>query len=130
MALRVPGPLVACFAAGALGVTADTALAHHSFAMFEENPTAMEGTVVQFKFSNPHTFILLRARDKEGHTATWTLEGPSPVSLARDGWSIKSLKPGDQLKLTIWPLRSGGNGGVFYPKYTTFRDGKEIGGKR
>ena len=55
------------------------------------------------------------------------LEGPSPASLAREGWSNKSLKPGDQLKMTIWPSRENKAGGVFYPRYTTFRDGKAIG---
>ena len=39
-----------------------------------------------------------------------------------------SLKPGDQLKMTIWPSRETKTGGVFYAGYTTFRDGRAIGG--
>jgi hypothetical protein len=112
----------------ALVMSAGGALAHHAFAMFEDRPTPLEGTVQEFRFTNPHAFIILRVKGQDGHTVTWTLEGPSPTSLVRDGWSIKCLKPGDQLKMTIWPLREGKNGGVFYPRYMTFRDGRAIGG--
>jgi hypothetical protein len=102
--------------------------AHHSFSMFSDQPTPLEGTVQEFKFTNPHAYIILRVKGEDGRTVTWTLEGPSPTSLSRDGWSIKCLKPGDQIKMTMWPSRESKTGGVFYSKYTTFRDGRAIGG--
>jgi hypothetical protein len=122
--------LVSALLVGAAFVMSGGSLpAHHSFSMFEDRPTPLEGTVQEFKFTNPHTYIILRVKGEDGRTVTWTLEGPSPTSLVYDGWSVKCLKPGDQLKMTIWPSRESKTGGVFYPRYTTFRDGRAIGGK-
>ena len=121
--------LVSAFlVAAALVISAGALLAHHSFSMYEDQPTLLEGTVLEFKYTNPHTFITVRARGEDGHTAVWKLEGPSPASLAREGWSAKSLKPGDQIKMTIYPSRENKTGGVYYPRFTTFRDGRAIGG--
>ena len=121
--------LVSALLVGAAFAMSSGALpAHHSFSMYEDRPTPLEGTVQDFKFTNPHTYIILRVKGADGHTVTWTLEGPSPTSLVRDGWSVKCLKPGDQLKMTIWPSRETKTGGVFYARYTTFRDGRAIGG--
>jgi Family of unknown function (DUF6152) len=104
-----------------------TALGHHSFAMFDqENPTELEGVVVEFKFTNPHTFILLEVKQKDGSATTWNLEGGSPSGLVRDGWSSKTLKTGDEIKATIWPLRSGAPGGAWNVNQINFRDGKPV----
>jgi hypothetical protein len=103
------------------------ALAHHSFAMFDQdNPTELEGLVVEFKFTNPHTFILLQVKQKEGEPTTWNLEGGSPSALVRDGWSSKTIKPGDELKMTIWPLRSGAPGGAWNVNKIKYKDGQPI----
>jgi len=112
----------------ALVAAGGTALGHHSFAMFDqENPTELEGTVVEFKFTNPHTFILLAVKAKDGGGATtWNLEGGSPSGLVRDGWSSKALKPGDEIKATIWPLRSGAPGGAWNVNQINFRDGRPV----
>jgi hypothetical protein len=121
--------LVSALLVGAAFVMSGSALlAHHSFSMYEDQPTPLEGTVLEFKYTNPHTFIIVRARGEDGHSAIWKLEGPSPASLAREGWSIKSLKPGDQIKMTIYPSRENKTSGVYYPRFMTFRDGRAIGG--
>jgi hypothetical protein len=53
-----------------------------------------------------------------------------PSSLERSGWTNRTLKAGDQIKVTIWPLISGGSGGVWYPQWIQFRDGRGLtGGK-
>src|SRR5262245_3822894 len=52
------------------------AIAHHSFAMFDqEQPSELEGTVQEFKYTSPHTFILLVVKDKDGESTVWNLEG-------------------------------------------------------
>src|SRR5215475_11245441 len=95
-------------------VTSGAVLAHHSFAMFDqENPIELEGTVQEFKFTSPHTFIILQVKGQDGATTTWSLEGGAPSALVRDGWSSKTLKAGDELKMTIDPLRSGAPGGAW-----------------
>jgi hypothetical protein len=102
------------------------AIAHHSFAMFDqENPLDLAGTVQEFKFTSPHTFILLKV-SKDGKDVVWNLEGASPSALVRDGWTSKTIKPGDELNMKIDPLRSGAPGGAWNVKKTTMKDGKAI----
>jgi hypothetical protein len=99
---------------GALIAMGGAAMAHHSFAMFDnENQIELEGVVQEFKYTSPHTFILLEVKAQDGRVTVWNLEGVTPSALAREGWSSKSLKAGDELKMTIAPLRSGAPGGAW-----------------
>jgi hypothetical protein len=119
--------LAACLLGGGMAMTGGAALAHHSFSMFDMSlPTAIEGTVEDFKLTNPHSSLLVKAKDKDGRATTWRLEGGSPSVLDRAGWNAKTLKPGDQIKLTIWPVRGGAASGMWDPKWVHFRDGKAI----
>ena len=103
------------------------AIAHHSFAMFDqEHPQEVTGVVKEYKYTSPHSFIVLDIKDKDGNTEAWNLEGGSPSALARDGWNSKSLKPGDELRLTIEPLRSGAPGGAWNVNRIKFIDGRPI----
>ena len=102
-------------------------VAHHSFAMFDqEHPMDVTGVVREYKYTSPHSFIILEIKDKDGSIENWNLEGGSPSALARDGWTNKSLKPGDELQLTIDPLRSGAPGGSWNVNKIKFKDGKPI----
>jgi hypothetical protein len=116
------------FAVGAAFVAASgAALAHHSFAMFDqEHPMELKGTVTEFKFTSPHTFILLDVKGSDGSSTVWNLEGASPSALVREGWASKTLKAGDELKMTIDPLRSGAPGGAWSEKKTNFVTGQPI----
>jgi hypothetical protein len=119
--------LSACLTGGALVMTGDSALAHHSFAVFEYGASIeIEGTVQEFKYINPHAFIILKVKGKDGRVETWTLEGQPTPMLEREGWTNRTLKPGDQIKARISPLRSGGTGGSWTPQELHFRDGKAV----
>jgi len=119
--------LAAVIGIGALAATSGAVLAHHSFAMFDqENPIELVGTVQEFKFTSPHTFILLQVKGKDGATVVWNLEGGSPSALVRDGMSSKSVKPGDELVMKVDPLRSGAPGGSWGVAKTKFKDGKAL----
>src|SRR5207248_9766811 len=110
---RMSETLAALLAVVALVAVSGAALAHHSFAMFDqEHPMELKGTVTEFKFTSPHTFILLEVKGTDGGSTVWNLEGASPSALVREGWASKTLKSGDQLKMTIDPLRSGAPGGA------------------
>jgi hypothetical protein len=103
------------------------AWAHHSFAMFDqEHPMELAGTVQEFKFTSPHTFVLLEVKGSDGSSTVWNLEGASPSALVREGWSSKTLKPGDELKMTVDPLRSGAPGGSWSEKKTSFTSGQPV----
>ncbi|MCL2430487.1 MAG: DUF6152 family protein [Alphaproteobacteria bacterium] len=114
--------------AGAMLVAfASAAVAHHSFAMFDqEHPMEVVGTVKEFKYTSPHSFIILEVKDKDGNAELWNLEGGSPSAIARDGWNAKSVKPGDVVRITIEPLRSGAPGGAWNVNRIHFIDGQPI----
>ena len=122
--------LTAFLVAGGLIALGGAAIAHHSFAMFDqEHPIELAGTVVEFRYTSPHSFIVVDVKGKDGASTVWNLEGPSPSILARDGMSAKTLKPGDELVLTIDPLRSGAPGGAWALIKTKFKDGRPITGQ-
>jgi hypothetical protein len=111
----------------ALTVTNGAAMAHHSFAMFDdEHPIDLEGVVQEFRYTNPHSYLLLEVKGPNGGDVLWNLEGQAPSILTRDGWSSRSLKPGDQVIVTINPLRSGSPGGAWNLRLIKFRDGRPI----
>jgi Family of unknown function (DUF6152) len=119
--------LDAVLASVALVAMVDIASAHHSLGMFDrEHPIELVGTVQDFKFASPHSFIVLEVKGNDARPVIWSLEGDSPNSLTWDGWSNKTIKPGDQLRLTIEPLRSGAPGGAWNPRKTTFKDGSPV----
>jgi hypothetical protein len=127
---RMRSELTSIFIAATLTAAGGAAMAHHSFAMFnQENPIEIAGTVVEFRYTSPHSFILVDVKGNDGASTVWNLEGPSPSILARDGMSAKTLKPGDELVLTIDPLRSGSPGGAWALIKTKFKDGRPIAGQ-
>jgi len=118
---RILCALAAVLAAGG------PAAAHHSFAMFDQkNELDLEGVVREFRYVAPHTFIVLDVKQEDGTLESWILEGVSPSALAREGWSKTSLKPGDELKVRVAPLRSGAPGGAWVTQKIQFRDGQPI----
>lgn len=95
-------------------LTAVPAAAHHSAAMFDHTKTVkLVGTVVQFGWTNPHSWISIDVPNDKGGTDRWSVECNSPNNLARQGWKSTSLKPGDKVTILIHPLRSGDKGGSF-----------------
>lgn len=91
------------------------ALAHHSFAMFDFNNTVtFNGTVKEFRWTNPHVILLVAEAPKAGAAEqVWSMELTSPGNLTRLGWSRRSFKPGDRITLEFNPLRDGKHGGAF-----------------
>src|SRR5713101_8785970 len=119
--------LTALLVSGVFVLTSGVAIAHHSFAMFDqENPIELEGIVQEFKYTSPHTFILLQVKEPDGSVTVWNLEGATPGALVREGWSGKTIKAGDELKMKVAPLRSGAPGGSWTPEGTKYRDGKAV----
>lgn len=90
------------------------AIAHHSTAIYDsENPIELHGRVVEWQFTNPHTFIILAVKNDVGEEVVWSLEGGNTSILFRRGWTPESLQPGDEIIVTVRPLHSGAPGGNF-----------------
>jgi hypothetical protein len=103
-----------CLAGVWLAALAAPALAHHSFAMFDDAKTVeLQGTVKEFQWTNPHSWLLVNVTDQSGKTVEWGLEMSSPARLARNGWKPKTLVPGDHVIFKAHPFRSGEPGGQF-----------------
>jgi hypothetical protein len=96
----------------AIALAATPALAHHSFAAFDlTRTTEIQGTLKEFKFTNPHSWMVVSVTDDKGNSAEWTIEGLSPGALAAKGIKRSAFKSGDKIAVTLNPLRSGENGG-------------------
>jgi len=98
-------------AAVMLGIVAagsGRALAHHSAAMFDEKKTVtVEGEVKEFQLTNPHSWLLVDVKDKNGKVTTWGFEAEGPSTLARAGIKPSDLRPGTKLKITGNPMKDG-----------------------
>jgi len=112
---RAGAALLAFAAACLMGMIAPApARAHHSFAMFDrEHPVVITGTVREFQWTNPHVWIQLLVPAKAGADEEWGVECTSVNFMRRQGWDRTSLKSGDKVKITIYPLKDGSRGGQF-----------------
>jgi Family of unknown function (DUF6152) len=100
--------------------------AHHSFAMFDQSKqVTLKGTVREFQWTNPHSWIHIDVPNADGLKDTWQVELNSPNNLKRQGWKSSSIKPGDQVTLMLNPLKDGSKGGLFIS--ITLPDGSVLG---
>jgi hypothetical protein len=108
-----------------LALSAGTAFAHHSFAMFDNaKEQTLEGTIKDFQWTNPHIWIQVNVKGADGKLTEWSIEGGSPNGLKRSGWSKKSMSAGDKVVMKIHPLKDGTSGGSFMSATV---NGQELG---
>jgi len=99
-----------------------SAHAHHSMNGFDRAKTiTITGTVKQFKWANPHSWIEVEVVNDKGVAELWNLEMTAPGILARAGWKSTMLKPGDKVTMGVHPMVNGDIGGQFVS--VTFQDG-------
>ena len=104
------------YAAGLLGVmvgfVAVPALAHHSFAIFDQTKVLYaSGTVKELEWINPHAWLHVVVTDAAGKPANWAFEGGATAQLTQLGWKPDSLKPGDKVQVGYRPMKDGSRGG-------------------
>ena len=100
-------------------------LAHHSGTAFDNAQTrAISGVVVQFLWTNPHTWIYLEVSNANGGKEEYHFEGMSVSILARSGWNSRTIKPGDQVSITYAPYKDERKGGEY--RLVTFPDGRTL----
>lgn len=93
---------------GIVFALAAPSVAHHSGAMFEKVKTiTVEGVVKEFQYSNPHSWLLVDVKDKNGSVTTWGFEAEGPSTLQRAGIRPSDFKPGTKLKITGHPMKDG-----------------------
>jgi hypothetical protein len=104
---------VACLCILGLGMSG-AAYAHHSMEGFDRDKNVtLAGTVKQFKWANPHSWIELEVPNDKGGVDTWNVEMTAPFVLIRAGWRATSLKPGDKVTVVGHPQKTGEPGALF-----------------
>lgn len=101
------------------------ASAHHSNVGFavETVHTAI-GVVKEWKWMNPHTWLIMDVEDGNGGKTEWAMEGRAPGVLLRAGWSRSVLKPGDKVTVHYSPAKDGTKVGMI--ARVTMADGRVL----
>jgi len=85
----------------------EQAHAHHSFAAtyYVDQEVTVEGTLTQFLYRNPHSFVKVEAKDDKGNTVVWSVEWGGGAQLTQEHVTRETLKPGDHVIVTGNPGR-------------------------
>src|SRR3954454_5250533 len=83
--------------------------AHHAFsAEFDQNkPVMLEGALTKTEWTNPHAWIYLDVKDKDGKVVNWAVEMGPPSALLRRGWKKSSMEIGAMIKVEGFAAKNG-----------------------
>jgi Family of unknown function (DUF6152) len=101
-------------------------LAHHAFSseFDEKRPVKLEGKVTKVELINPHSWIHIEVTDATGKATPWMIEGGSPNSLFRNGFTKKSLEVGTVIVVDGYQAKDGANRAV--GKDLTLKNGSRL----
>ena len=107
-------------------VAAVPLVAHHAFsAEFDANrPVQLKGKVTKMEWINPHAWIHIDVTMDDGKVESWMVEGGTPNTLFRRGFTKKSLMPGTVILVDGYQAKDGtmkANG-----RDLTFEDGRRL----
>jgi uncharacterized protein DUF6152 len=102
------------------------AIAHHAFAAeFDaKKPLQLRGTVTKMEWINPHAWIHVDVKKADGTIESWMIEGGTPNTLLRRGFTKNSLLPGTEIVVDGYQAKDGShraNG-----RDLTLPDGKKL----
>jgi uncharacterized protein YdeI (BOF family) len=99
--------------------------AHHSNAGYDrDHQNRLKGTVVEFRWTNPHVQIVFDVKGRAGAVQRWIGEGPSPNQMIENGWAKKTLKPGD--RVSIFGNLTKDRAPVVRLRWVTLPNGKDL----
>jgi hypothetical protein len=99
--------VVSSSAVALLALGGGLTFAHHSVAAtyLVTKSVKIEGTLKEFLWRNPHSFMRVEAPDEKGETHLWVIEGAAPQQLTEAGLTATTLRPGDRVIVTGMPGR-------------------------
>jgi hypothetical protein len=100
--------------------------AHHAFAaeFDNEKPLFLEGTVTKINMVNPHSWLYLDVKNKDGTTTNWGVEFGTPNTLRLNGLSRDDFRPGTPVRIDGYVAKNGGPYG--YSQAVTLQDGRRV----
>jgi Family of unknown function (DUF6152) len=99
--------------------------AHHSNAGYDrDHQSKLKGTVVEFKWTNPHIQIVFDVQGRAGAMQRWVGDGPAPSQMIENGWTKETLKPGDRISI-VGNLPRDGASSVRL-RWVTLPNGKDL----
>jgi hypothetical protein len=82
--------------------------AHHGNAAFDgSKKVTVKGTVTEWVWGNPHCFLKMDVKGEDGQVIQWVVEATAAPSLLDIGVTKRAFKPGDQLTVTMTPVKTG-----------------------
>jgi hypothetical protein len=94
--------------------------------MFEDTKeVTVTGTVKEFQYTNPHSWLLVDVKDADGKVTTWGFEAEGPSTLMRAGIRRSDLPPGTEIAITGRPMKDG-RPAAAWTKATRLSDNKEF----
>ena len=94
--------------AGMLVIGTVPTSAHHSAAAYDRNAEIeLSGTIREFQYTNPHSWLFVQVVDKTGQAVDWGFEAEGPSTLLRAGIKVSLLKPGEKVTVKGHPLKDG-----------------------
>jgi hypothetical protein len=113
-------------AVAGVGLSIVPAIAHHSGAEFSADKVIeITGTVKEFQFTNPHTWIQVMVDDPQRASVEWSVEWGSPNNLGRQGIRPSTFPAGARVTVRLRPMLNGSPAGGFVG--AKFADGKTVG---
>ena len=92
--------------------------AHHSRAHYGTEESTTKGIVVEYKWRNPHVYVVWAVTDQAGKTTQWVGEMASLTSMIADGMTKDSLKMGDEITVVSFPSKISGSTEALIKKIT------------
>ena len=82
--------------------------AHHGTAVFDTSKTlTMKGSVTEWDWSNPHCLLQFDIKNESGQMEHWIAETQNPAEMVSLGWGKSSFKPGDEVTISLMPVKNG-----------------------
>ena len=105
MTIKIPAVFLAIVG---LLIAAVPLAAHHGNASFDTTKElTLKGKVTEWIWANPHCFLKFDAKDDTNEVRNWAVEVSNPTDMVKRGWSRNSLKPGDEVTVTVRPAKNG-----------------------
>ena len=83
-------------------------IAHHGAASFDIGAeVTLKGTVTEWTWFNPHCFLKFDVKGEDGTSKSWAVEAGNPTDMTKRGWARTSFKPGDEVTVTLQPVKTG-----------------------